>query len=117
MEASPPDASIVCRETEQPPCVNSDGFWGDLPIAQQAHLLTENMSDSELLGQVLALGYHGTGFPEDLREWIQDRHLGNVKIFSRNVDSLRELTEAIRGMQLAARGSRLQIPLFVITDQ
>ena len=117
LAAAPPDPAIVCRPAERPPCVGAAGFWRDAPVEEQVAYLLEAMSDSELLGQTLALGYRGTGFPDELRAWIEKRHLGSVKIFSRNVDGLGELAAGVGAMQEAARAARLQIPLLVITDQ
>ncbi len=115
--AAPPDPAVVCRPEESPPCVGSAGFWRDAPVDEQVAYLIATMSDSELLGQILALGYRGTGFPDELRTWIERRHLGSVKIFSRNVDGLAELAAGVGAMQEAARSTRLQVPLLVITDQ
>ena len=117
LHAAPPDPAIVCRPEEPPPCVGSAGFWRDAPVEEQVAYLLEAMSDTELLGQTLALGYLGTGFPDELRTWIEERHLGSVKIFSRNVDGLAELAAGVGAMQEAARATRLQVPLLVITDQ
>lgn len=117
LRAAPPDASIVCRPEERPPCVGTDGFWRDAPVAEQAAFLVDRMNDTELLGQILALGYLGTGLPDELRSWISERHLGSVKIFSRNVAGLPELAAGVGAMQEAARATRLQVPLLVITDQ
>ena len=117
LAASPPHAAIVCRPDEPPPCVAADGFWRDASLEEQADYLIGRMSDGELLGQLLVLGYLGTGFPDALRGWITERHLGSVKIFSRNVAGLAELAAGIGDMQAAARATRLQIPLLIITDQ
>lgn len=115
--AAPPDPAIVCRPEEPPPCVASAGFWREAPVEQQVAYLLDAMTDAELLGQTLALGYRGTGFPDELRAWIETRQLGNVKIFSRNVDGLAELAAGVGAMQEAARATRLQVPLLIITDQ
>lgn len=115
--AAPPDPSIVCRPSEAPPCVRADGFWRDAPAAEQAAYLAERMSDAELLGQTLALGYLGTGFPDALRAWIAERYLGSVKISGRNVADLAELAAGVGAMQEAARATRLQVPLLTLTDQ
>lgn len=115
--AAPPDAAIVCQSGERQPCVSDNGFWRDAPLNDQVNYLLGRMNDEELLGQLLAIGYLGTGFPDDLRDWITSRYLGSVKIFSRNVTGLSELSGAVANMQAAARSSRLQIPLLIITDQ
>lgn len=115
--ASPPDPDIVCRPDEAPPCVRADGFWRDAPAAEQAAYLVERMTDAELLGQTLALGYSGTGFPDGLRAWIAERGLGSVKVSGRNVSGLAELAAGVGAMQEAARATRLQTPLLILTDQ
>ncbi len=95
----------------------SPSFWDEAPAEQLVQSLVEAMTDQELLGQVLMLGYRGMEPSPEFLRWIGQRGLGGVKIFSRNVSSLRELAASIARMQAAARQSRLGIPLLVSTDQ
>lgn len=85
----------------------------------QAHAdqILAAMDDSELLGQVFILGYFGRRPSAQILDWIKNRHIGGVKIFGWNAEDLQELGRSIDIMQSAATESRLQIPLFVATDQ
>ncbi len=99
--------------------LGADGltFWSPLPAERLVEALVGAMTDEELLGQVFFLGYIGTRPSEEIRRWIAERHIGGVKVFTRNVETLPALAEGIREMQrLSQRGGRC-IPLFVATDQ
>jgi len=79
--------------------------------------ISNAMSDEELLGQVLFLGWQGVGPSADIMRWIGTRAIGGVKIFPRNVSDLSTLARDIAGMQKLANRNRFEIPLFVATDQ
>ena len=79
--------------------------------------LIEEMSDTELLGQVLMLGYDGTSPSPQILEWIRDKRIGGIKIFGWNVGSLTNLTRSIARMQRTAADTPKGIPLFIATDQ
>jgi beta-N-acetylhexosaminidase len=78
---------------------------------------SSELSDTRALGQVFMLGYPGTALPDYLLEWIATRGLGGVKIFTRNVASLDQLTATIQQLQLAAAPTAGLPPLLVATDQ
>jgi beta-N-acetylhexosaminidase len=92
-------------------------FWDKKPDSVLIEELINAMSNEDLLGQVFFIGYQGTSPPGNLLGWIQNRNLGGVKIFSRNVSSLTALASDIKSMQLLTQNNRLQIPLFIATDQ
>ena len=82
LSADPPDPAIVCRKGEPPPCVSKNGFWNDLATESQLTYLLDQMSDEELIGQILVVGYKGTGYPTQLYNWISKKYLGSVKTVS-----------------------------------
>ena len=92
-------------------------FTDDLPDEQLADALIEAMTTEELLAQVFFLGYNGTEPSYFIEEWIEEKGVGGVKIFRRNVADLTSLAAGIRKMQSTAVNSRLKIPLLVATDQ
>jgi beta-N-acetylhexosaminidase len=92
-------------------------FWDSLPEDRLIETMIAEMTEEELLGQVFFLGYVGTQPSEEILRWIAERHIGGVKVFTRNVDGLRSLAEGIRDMQQLSQKSRLRIPLFIATDQ
>jgi len=71
------------------------------------------MTLEQKVGQVFMLGFDGTRLNASNRALIQDRHLGGVTLFGRNVKT---------GAQLAQLNSELQtvadpVPLFISVDQ
>ncbi len=75
------------------------------------------MSDEELAGQLFMISYPGPDPDETAIKWIEERNLGGIKIFGKNVGSLPKLAENIGLMQEKASHTRLRIPLLTATDQ
>ena len=92
-------------------------FWDPLPEEHLVEAVVEAMSDEQLLGQVFFLGYVGTRPSPQILRWISERHIGGVKVFTRNVDTLPALAEGVRQMQRLSQREGHRIPLFVATDQ
>lgn len=92
-------------------------FWDALSTPAAMRALASSLSDDEILGQVFMLGYPGTAIPPYLQRWIEERSLGGVKIFPRNVANLGQLAATTAALQEAARRQPRQIPLLIATDQ
>jgi beta-N-acetylhexosaminidase len=93
-------------------------FWDpDGSYADQASEITALLDDSELLGQVLMLGYLGSEPSDEFLQWIREWNIGGVKVFGWNTGNLRELASGIAAMQHAAVSAIPGIPLFIATDQ
>ena len=75
------------------------------------------MSDGELAGQLFMISYPGTDPDENTLQWIEERNLGGIKIFGKNVGSLPKLAENIGLLQEKASETKLRIPLLTATDQ
>ena len=99
------------------PSARGLGFDDPGPAAEVAARITAAMTDEELLGQVMMLGYPGPLAESEIPRWIRERRIGGVKIFPRNVEDLPSLAVDIAAMQRLATGGRFAIPLFVSTDQ
>ena len=91
-------------------------FWSDYPNDELAKIITEQMTDSELLSQTFMFGWAGAEPPELLYQWV-DRGLGNVKVFGWNTDDIHLVAKSISSLQKRANDGRFKIPLFVATDQ
>ncbi len=118
--AAPPAPAPTAASTPAAPA--AIGFWeAALPSTgspeQAAARLVASMSDEELLGQTLFLGYLGTAPSAEIRAWIRDRGIGGVKIFARNVADLPSLARDVADMQRLSQSTRLAVPLLVATDQ
>jgi beta-N-acetylhexosaminidase len=113
-----PRALVVCALLLLPACLLPGvGFQDPGDPAVIASTIADAMTDEELLGQVLFLGWQGVGPSPDILRWIAARGIGGVKIFPRNVSDLASLARDIASMQKLAQGGRFAIPLFVATDQ
>ncbi|MBI9103388.1 MAG: glycoside hydrolase family 3 protein [Spirochaetales bacterium] len=92
-------------------------FWDDLPEEELATALIEEMTDQELLGQVLILGYYGGEPSPEIEHSISFRKLGGVKVFGWNVTDLPTLAQSVLDMQELSQETRFRIPLLMVTDQ
>ncbi|MCX7788600.1 MAG: glycoside hydrolase family 3 protein [Spirochaetes bacterium] len=75
------------------------------------------MTDEEILGQILLVGYSSVEPTPLLLEWIRSRGIGGVKIFGWNAEDLSRLYRSIQQMQEHSKRSRMKLPLFIATDQ
>ncbi len=92
-------------------------FNTDLPSRELAEALVDDMSDVELIGQILMLGYQGDTASPAIMEWITEKKIGSIKVFGWNANDLSVLADTIGKMQEGALSTRQQIPLIVATDQ
>ena len=77
----------------------------------------KEMTLKEKLGQLILPGFHSTYYDEHIRTLIEDYHVGNVILFTRNFESgsqIRELTQKIHEEVLAHTG---HIPLIAIDQE
>jgi beta-N-acetylhexosaminidase len=94
-------------------------FWSppaDGPEAK-AKSIVASMSNSDLIGHVLMLGYSGIEPTDEFLNWIKDWGIGGVKVFGWNTGDLTRLARGIAQMQEQAVSSSTGIPLFIATDQ
>ena len=70
-----------------------------------------------MLGQRIALGFHGTRLPGEFQDLIRKYQVGNVILFQRNIESadqLRELCGQIRELIVEVTGA---IPFIIIDEE
>ena len=96
---------------------NDINFWSDYPNEELADALVARMSDEELYSQILMFGWAGAEPSELLNEWVLSRGLGSVKVFGWNTDNTTLVARSVKALQEKAQRRKLQIPLFVATDQ
>lgn len=91
-------------------------FWSNMPNQELAQTIVDQMTDTELLSQILMFGWAGTEPPELLYQWV-DRGLGSVKVFGWNTEDIKLVAKSVSALQKSSNQNRFQIPLFVATDQ
>jgi len=71
----------------------------------------------EQIGQLMMVGFPGTTPTPQLLELIQRHHVGNIILFSRNVQSARQLRTLTSDLQTIARQAGHRYPLLIALDQ
>ncbi len=51
----------------------------------------EEMTLKEKIGQVVVCGFQGTEYSEELKTLIEDYKLGNVILFTRNIENVKQM--------------------------
>ncbi|MDO9378055.1 MAG: glycoside hydrolase family 3 N-terminal domain-containing protein [Nocardioidaceae bacterium] len=86
--------------------------WGPTRAeVREARKYVDDLSISELAGQVVVARYAGPGSPE---KFIADRHLGGVTMFADNITSVEQIKGVNEGLQ--ATNDR-PFPLWLAVDQ
>ncbi|MBN2617781.1 MAG: glycoside hydrolase family 3 protein [Spirochaetales bacterium] len=92
-------------------------FYSDIPNNELAQKITNEMTNEELLGQILMFSYEGDRVSAENLYWIRDKGLGSIKIFGWNASNLYNMVNTISRLQTEAEKHRFKIPLIVATDQ
>ncbi len=99
------------------PCFAHPGFWEGGSSEEVVTRLLDNMSDEQMLGQLLMFGFQGTAPSRDIMNFISEHAIGGIKIFGWNVATLPRLVKTVAEMQKKAGETAHQIPLLIATDQ
>lgn len=76
--------------------------------------ILRSMSIEEKVGQLLFIGFGGTEANEHIRFWLQDRKVGGVALFSRNIVDLEQTARFTRQLHGLVDG---RTPIFLSLDQ
>ena len=92
-------------------------FRDALPNEELASKIVGQMTDEELLAQILMFGWAGQDPSDEVKDWVGKRSLGSIKVFGWNTDNTVKVAQSITLLQKKAEENRFHIPLFVATDQ
>jgi beta-N-acetylhexosaminidase len=76
-----------------------------------------NMSLEEKVGQLFQIGFSDPVVSDQVRDMIENYHVGGVIYFSRNIENLEQTAELSNKLQQLALNSGAEIPLFISADQ
>lgn len=76
-----------------------------------------DMSLDEQIGQVISVGFQGPTPSPEIIDLIQNYHVGNVILFTRNIQSAQQVKELTQGLQKIARDAGHRYPLLISVDQ
>src|SRR5678815_4533604 len=95
---------------ERRPCA------GRLEVRLVSEMLRQ-MSIDEQIGQLLMVGFPGKEPTPEVLDLIQAGHVGGIILFSRNLESPRQILHLTSTLQQAARSAGHPYPLLIATDQ
>jgi beta-N-acetylhexosaminidase len=75
------------------------------------------MSIEEQIGQIMVAGFPGLTVTPDIVDLIQNHHVGNIILFSRNVADPQQLKDLTDQLQSIAREAGQRYPLLIMLDQ
>lgn len=79
--------------------------------------IIEEMSLEEKVGQLFMVGFSGTEAGENIKNLIENYHVGGIIYFRRNIESPEQTAELSRKLQKLAFRTTPGLPLFISTDQ
>src|SRR5690606_35161445 len=85
-------------------------------IIYMSKLNIKNLTTLEKIGQLIMAGFHGTTVTDEVVSLIRDYKVGNIILFSRNIESAEQLYKLTQDLQRVAL-KEIGIPLFISIDQ
>ena len=79
--------------------------------------MLEKMTLEEKVGQLMMIGFSGTEKSMEVQEFIEEKHIGGIIYFDRNMSSPKQVAELSNTLQESAENSRFSLPLMVAIDQ
>jgi beta-N-acetylhexosaminidase len=77
----------------------------------------KNMTLEEKVGQLFQVGFHSKTTDAEIKDLIENYHIGGVIYFSRNIENLEQTATLSKNLQELALNSSAGIPLFISIDQ
>ena len=78
---------------------------------------TDGLTLDEQIGQVLAVGFPGITPSQDVSDLVRDNHIGNIILFSRNIQDARQTLALTNSLQMLAQKAGQRFPLLIMADQ
>jgi len=79
--------------------------------------LLETMTLEEKIGQLMIVGFDGTEKNGHISELIEEKNIGGVIYFDRNMSSPKQVAELSNSLQQSTGNSSTQLPLMLAVDQ
>jgi beta-N-acetylhexosaminidase len=79
--------------------------------------LLKKMTLEEKIGQLMMVGFKGTEKSDEITELIEQKHIGGVIYFDRNMNSPKQVARLSNSLQQTANQSAHSLPLMVAIDQ
>lgn len=90
---------------------------GEMPLASATDQIVASMSLEEKVGQMMMVGFEGLQPGPDITSAIQDRHIGAVILFGRNIESHEQVAASNAALQALAAQANQPAKLMIAIDQ
>jgi beta-N-acetylhexosaminidase len=110
-------AQPFLAEAPQPPQSTSETVTPLVPVSQldeDIDALVDRMSLEDKVGQLMMVGFGGTVVDDSVRELLNQKRVGGVCLFGRNIQSAAQISKLNDDLQSAVTQG---IPLFIAVDQ
>ncbi|MGX2961708.1 beta-N-acetylhexosaminidase [Peribacillus sp. JNUCC 23] len=114
-------------ESENVHLVEKENSKDQMPVSKEIDLiidrdgkvdkLLEKMTLEEKVGQLMMVGFYGTEKSDQIKELIEERNIGGVIYFDRNMSSPDQVARLSNSLQQSTENSSTQIPLMLAVDQ
>lgn len=102
--------------SEPPLTPGQDNIIPPGELDSQAEQVVNAMSDEQMAGQMLMLGFSGTEPDYYIQRMINLRHAGGIVLFDRNIQNSAQVTAMNKQLQKLAIDNN-KLPLFIAVDQ
>lgn len=90
---------------------------GEVPLASATQQIVSSMSLEEKVGQMMMVGYEGLQPGAEVTAAIQDKHIGAVILFGRNIESHEQVAASNAALQTLAAQAKQPSKLMIAIDQ
>lgn len=105
------DKAVEEQEEEKVPVTS------DMDAAKKVKKLLETMTLEEKVGQLMIVGFDGTEKNSHISELVEEKNIGGVIYFDRNMSSPKQVAELSNSLQQSTGNSSTQLPLMLAVDQ
>lgn len=88
---------------------------GEEPAEQDMRAIVSNMTTLEKIGQLMVLGVEGELADEQVKRFIEERHVGGVILFGRNFINIEQSIRLTNALKQFNRNNK--VPLFIGVDE
>lgn len=86
-------------------------------IEEKVDRYLKEMTLEEKIGQLMMIGFHGTEISSEIKDLVENKHVGGVIYFDRNMSSPKQVAQLSNDLQELAEKSGHPVPLMMAVDQ
>ena len=90
---------------------------GEVPLASSTRQIVAEMSLEEKIGQMIMIGFEGYEPSRQVTSAIQEKHIGSLIIFGRNINSKEQVAAMDASLQALAAQAKQPAKLMIAIDQ